>query len=146
MSDELARRIRERQEKERAAASAAEVKRKRAEEIALALPDQWSKATSDLHAAVTEANNKFATNGEPRRHFRWQPQPQPETGNIARTLIFHNDTGVVGSISQTVVLVSLDGKVTVTHPSFNRTFAMSGLGRQEWDMLLADIYSHDEPT
>jgi hypothetical protein len=143
MSDESGRRIQEQRAKQQATVAAAEAERQRVEQIAQLLPEQWSKATTQLHAAVTDANNRFTAVGEPRRNFKWQLLPQPEHGNLARAVIYHNDGSTPGGVSETTVVIRLDGNVSVQHPKWPRSFTVAGLGREQWDLLLADIYSTD---
>jgi hypothetical protein len=146
VSDELARLISGRQTRKSAAAAAAEATRKEAEEIASTVPQQWSKASQDLVAAIQEATSLFADKGEPLRHFKWQPRPQADRGNFARVYICHRDTGMPGDLSQTVVSVGLNGVVYVNHPYFERSYKLSQVAREDWDLLLAEIYDQDEQS
>lgn len=146
VSDELGKRIDERLAKERARVEAAAAQRRRAEEIAQEVPGQWAGAIKGLYEAITAASRTFAEKGLQHRYFKPQPLRSPKFGNHARILIYHNDTGLFGSISQTVITVGLDGQVTVRHRSFSRAFAVSHIKREDWDVLLADIYEHDLPA
>ena len=89
--------------------------------------------------------------GDPRRHFLWQPQsshftrerrPESIRNNHARIAIAQRDADVHGNISLTFVTVDLDGFVVAEHPSFERTYEPSILGRRDWDSLLAEIYKN----
>ena len=142
VSDELAKRISERQEKERAAKAALEAKQEAADKIARTVPPLWATAYAPLNAALTTANHLFSDKGE-RRHFRCQPQPQPHAGNHACLVIHHREPGNPGDISQTVITVSLNGIVYVSHPAIDRKYEVSKLARKDWDTLLADIYHCD---
>ena len=146
MSDELGKRIDERVAKERARAEAAAAQRRRSEEIAQEVPGQWARAIKGLYEAIAAASRTFAEKGLQHHYFKPQPLRQPKLGNHARILIYHKDTGLFGSISRTVITVGLDGRVTVRHRSFSRAFAVSDIKREDWDVLLADIYEHDLPA
>jgi hypothetical protein len=77
-------------------------------------------------------------------HFTPDPRPQPTRHNPARIAIAHRVASVHGNISLTFVTVGIDGFVVAEHPSFERTYELSTLGRRDWDILLAEIYKYDE--
>jgi hypothetical protein len=140
----FAERVKARQAKEQASVDAAEARREKMDETARTVEVRWAQAYKELYAAMVDVNRVFAENGEPYRLFRIQPQPQPGAENFTCLMVYYTDTRkTVSAVSETSIIVGLNGVVEVRHPSVQRTFGVSHVDKEQWEELFGDIHDQD---